>query len=149
MPNGYHGSKESKKWEEMEKPLLEIDEALENFARQHGMTIRKNYHDTVERGLQWNSDEFDRLIQISPEENSSFDFWVAVTFDENNERYWKNEFLKKSVPWEEIKTNLEQLLDDGFRLAESWGREDLQPVGDSGGQTFWQAIRNLFRSRQK
>ena len=125
MPNGFHGSKEE--WERMESPLLEIDEFLLNFAQVNGMKFSKNYHNWPERSIEWGKD-IRRLIQIylEDEERMVFNFWICASQDSGQERYWKHTFLKKKVPFSEIKDNIHQLLEEGRRTLESWGEKDLE-----------------------
>ena len=137
MPNGYYDSKE--KWDRMEAPLIELDSTLEEYAREHDFTIKKNYHNWPSRALRWSDKDIDRVIQVylENEKELSFNLWIAASRDDESKRYWKNDFIKKEVPIIEIKTNLRELLDIARATVTSWQSSDLEfAVYLSGSKEF-------------
>ena len=134
MPNGFHGNR--KEWEEMEAPLMEIDTVLRNYASQNNMQFSKNYHGIPERSLVWVKDGVRRLIQIfmSDDKKRTFNWWLCASEDRGKKRFWKNEFLKKEVNFDEIKNNLDNLLEEGYRLLESWQKNDLELGSEISGE---------------
>jgi hypothetical protein len=134
MPNGFYGPE--KEWQELEAPLIEIDKELKDFAKSHSADISKNYHEWPERSLEWGNKLFDRiqkkkirkLIQIYPEnkEKKTYNLWICASEDRDQKRYWKNEFLKKDVPFSEIRDELPKLLDTGYKKLESWKENELE-----------------------
>jgi hypothetical protein len=134
MPNGFYGPE--KEWEELEAPLIEIDKELKDFAKSHSADISKNYHEWSERSLEWSNKLFGRiqkkkirkLIQIYPEnkEKKTYNLWICASEDRDQKRYWKNEFLKKDVPFSEIRDELSKLLDTGYKKLESWKENELE-----------------------
>ncbi len=86
-----------------------------------------NYFGWPERSLSWGKN-IRKLIQIyyEDEKKAIFDFWICSSQDRGLKRYWKNTFLKKGVPFSEIKRNIHDLLEKGFNELESWKEEDLE-----------------------
>jgi len=128
MPNGFYGSDEE--WKRMERPLLEVENDLQVFADKKGLKISKNYHNWPERSLTWSSRNIERLIQISVESDKhlTFTFWVCAYSDKQGKRFWKNKNIKKAVEFSKIKNKIQDLLEEGFTLAESWSENDLLPA---------------------
>jgi hypothetical protein len=126
MPNGgFDGSIEA--WEKMEAPLLEVDGLLARFAAERNMQVVKNYHNWPQRYLEWVKDGIHRAIQIvaANESKMTFHLGVGAWKDRGDQRYGADELLKKFVPWDEIRDNLDQLLEEGFKTLESWSEKDL------------------------
>jgi len=69
-----------------------------------------------------------RLIQIYPEDEHAltFNLWICVSEDRGQERFWKNQFLLKSAPAQEIDDKLESLLARAFEIAQSWSGAELE-----------------------
>ena len=126
MPDGFHGSVEE--WERIESPLREIDKTLDDFARAHQMAIARNYHAWPSRRLKWGED-IQRLIEISLENDRdmTFNFWICAWRDGRRKRYWKNAYLKEGAPLPEIRDQLQQLLQEGWKTLEGWHKRDLIP----------------------
>jgi hypothetical protein len=130
MPNGFHGTKEE--WDKMEKDLLDSDNDLILFAKEKGMEISKNYHNWPSRALRWEKNDINKDIGISLVDSKSqtYNMGVGVFKDIDFKRYWKNKILKEKVSWQEIKNNLISLLEEGYKLAESWEEKDLEYSGE-------------------
>ena len=128
MPNGFHGSREE--WARMERPLLKIDAQLIEFASRQGLSLTKNYHNWPERSLISVNGNLRRLVQIylESEKKLTLNLWICMSEDRGKERYWKNQFLRKAVPSEEIETNLSSLLIEALEIAGSWTSSDLEFV---------------------
>jgi hypothetical protein len=128
MPNGYHGTKEE--WDRMEAPLLEIDEPLARFAAARNLEVISNYHNWPRRELDWTSDGIHRTLSIMLGDDNAMTFHLAVlaSKDQNEDRYLQTHWLKKGVSWAEIRDNLEQLLEEGVALLDSWSESDLIPA---------------------
>jgi hypothetical protein len=126
MPNGYDGSIED--WEKMEAPLLEIDGFLAQFAAERNMQVVKNYHNWPQRYLDWVSLGIHRSVQVLAVDASKMTFHVSVIawIDKNEQRYLISGLLKKQVPWDQIRDNLHDLLEEGVKTTESWSEKDLK-----------------------
>jgi len=124
MPNGFDGSQEE--WKRMEGPLLEIDPILNAFGNRHAMNLSKNYHDWPERSLVW-GDDIRRLIQIylENEKAMTWNVWLCASQDRAVGRFWKNQFLRRAVPFHEIRSNLEELLGEARNIVTTWSERDL------------------------
>ena len=127
MPNGHHGSE--KEWERLEAPLRDIDAAIEAFAVRHRMAIGRNYHAWPERSLRWGSDP-ERVIQIylGDEERLTWNLWLCASQERDRQRFWKRQFLRQNIPMGEMSPLIEQLLNEGFLIVNSWRLEDLEPA---------------------
>jgi hypothetical protein len=64
MPNGSDLTREE--FETLERPLRLLDRAIDEFARQKGAKVNRNYHATPNRHLEWLDDGLTRTILISP-----------------------------------------------------------------------------------
>jgi len=129
MPNGgFDGSIED--WQKMEAPLLEIDILLAEFATERNMEVVRNYHNWPQRYLNWDSKGIHRSIQILAVDANKMTFHVSLIAwaDKNDQRYLTSGWLKKAVPWLNIKGNLHELLEEGYRSLESWSEKDLKPT---------------------
>ena len=124
MPNGFHGT--DQEWERIEAPLRPLDPTLDGFARRHGMRISRSERNWPSRSLHWGA-KLERLVQIYLEDPArlTWNVWVCVSEDRRRKRYWKNAFLRRAVPISEIASDLEGLLEQGRRDADSWGSRDL------------------------
>ena len=125
MPNGFFGPQDE--WKRMEAPLLEIDEVLTVFGKRHEMRLSKNYHDWPERSLVWGGD-VRCLIQIylENEKMMTWNVWLCASQDRATGRYWKNQFLRRAVQFQEIRSNLEQLLEEARSIVTSWSERNLE-----------------------
>lgn len=125
MPNGFHGSEDE--WKRMEAPLLEIDQPLLTYATQYSMKLSKNYHGWPERSLVW-GDGVRRLIQIylQDEKSMTWNVWLCASQNRGKKRFWKNQFLKRAVPFQEIRDNLQILLAQARAMLSTWAERDLE-----------------------
>ena len=112
----------------MEAPLLKIDALLVSFAAQHGLTSRANYHNWPERSLAWSAGSIQKLIQIylEDERGLTFNLWISASEDRGPERFWKQQFLKKAVPMEEMEKGLPELLSSAKMVLDTWSSSDLE-----------------------
>ena len=77
---------------QLEKPLLELDPIFEKFANKHSLIITKNQKDCPERSIVWGTN-VRCLIQLylSSETGGYFNLWLCASEDTANERFWKHE----------------------------------------------------------
>jgi hypothetical protein len=129
MPNGFHGSRDE--WERISSPLNEIDPVWEDFSRARSLERAKNDRNWPSRTMKWRN-EIDRVIQLylADEKAMTFSFEVHAFEDRAGKRYWRRKSLKECVPWAEIRGQIRELLEEGYRLVESWKRADLKYAGD-------------------
>jgi hypothetical protein len=114
-------------WAEMEAPLLEIDDLLDQFATERTMQWVKNYHNWPRRELEWVRDEVHRAIHIfAADKPGTYHMAVVAWEDKDGERYGADEWLKRWVAWPEIRNNLHQLLEEAMTTLESWSEKDLK-----------------------
>jgi hypothetical protein len=131
MPNGFDGSAEE--WQRIEAPLLDIDDLLTGFVRQHNVKLEKNSHNWPNRRIRWRSRGVERCIQITVSiERGSVKSQVALLAwqDREGKRYLKDEWLKQSPPWDEMRHSIQEVLDEGYRALDSWSETDLQYATD-------------------
>lgn len=129
MPNGFHGSIQD--WVQMEKPLRDLDEILNGFAKQHDMTVTSNYHSWPERSLEW-GEAMRRLLCIflSDEKAMLFEFSLMAGEDRGHQRYWRKETLERAIPADRLEEEVPQLLERGYERLLSWSEEDLVYAGE-------------------
>ena len=128
MPNGFVGSKEE--WERLIAPLRHIDEPVAAFARRHGLAVTRNDHGHPERSLRWEEDGLEKLVQIYLDDGARglYTVWACASTPGGGPRRWKRRFLRRRVPWDEIRDHIDELLAEGYRDASAWGAGDLEPV---------------------
>jgi len=91
MPNGaFQGI--SEELERVQKPLLDIDELLNNFALKYDIKIEKNFHDwpcRILRFIDKQNNDIIKTIQISLKEANNLTYLITyyITKDINNKRY--------------------------------------------------------------
>jgi|SRR5271169_5542478 len=126
MPNGVQGSNHD--WNHMEEPLLKLDPVLASFANLHHLTKSANYHNWPERSLVWCSDGIRKLIQVylADEKNLTLNLWISASEDRGAERFWKQQFLRKAVPLQELERDLSQLLSNAKETLDTWSGSDLE-----------------------
>jgi len=129
MPNGFSGAQE--KFDEIDALLSKLDPILETFIENKGMTLTKSNREWPDRDIRWGKG-IEKLIQIylDNEHEPLYNFWISASKDKGKKRYWKNIFLKKKVPFSDIENNITELLNEGYRILESWNETDLYYAGD-------------------
>jgi hypothetical protein len=125
MPNQYVLSHDE--FSRLEAPFQEIDPTLDRFARAHGLAVVRNYHNWPARSLKWEEEGVWKQLQLflSPGKDS-YGLFVVAWKDTEERRYWKQAFVKKEVAWDEIRSNLEQLLIAAHATLEYWTDADLE-----------------------
>jgi hypothetical protein len=124
VPNGYHGGEAD--WSRLEAPLRDIDPILEAFASAKQLTLTRNLRGEPERSLHYSS-AVRRLIQLYVESASgpTFNVWVCASEDRGLERYWKRDFIARSVTPDELRKSLETWLEAAHDQLLRWNSEDL------------------------
>jgi len=116
---GWYGTKEE--WELLEKPLLDVDSIIEEFAKESTLAVSKNHKDWPERSIVWGK-EVRCLIQLYLVDEKSFTFnlWLCAFEDLGNKRYWKHEtpIKQKKVP--EFRDDLASQLHAGRKKLLDW-----------------------------
>ena len=129
MPNGFHGSRDE--WERISSPLKEIDPLWEEFARARSLEQTRDERNWPSRTLTWGNDiERAITLYLVDEKAMTFAFDVHAFEDRAGKRYWRRTALKERAPWAEIRSQIRQLLEDGYRTVEGWQRGDLEYAGD-------------------
>jgi len=137
MPNGFHGSKEA--WERLESPLRTLDNALQEYAVKHGMTLGRNYHSWPERSLVW-TDDAQRKIQLylDSEENLRYTVGIAAWRRSADGYFVRQEMIIESKSIDEIREDLSEILDRARLTVAAWSATDLPrspgPYPTKGGQ---------------
>ena len=127
MPNGFHGTDDA--WARLEAPLLRLDPVLEAFARNHSLSVERNYHNWPSRAMTWGA-PISRLIQVYLEDEQAMTWtvWLCASEDRGAARYWKRVFLQRAVAIEEIEHGLAERLDEARRRVEAWSSDQLEFV---------------------
>src|ERR1044072_141277 len=125
MHNGFQGSTE--KWEQMEAPLLQLDDEVAKFASERNFEVRKNYHNWPERSVQWSSFGINRSIHIVPGDTKHVAFHAAIAASKDSQelRLMKHQKLLEKVPLDEIKKDFHNFLVQAAQTVESWTEADL------------------------
>ena len=124
MPNGFHGPTEE--WQRMEGPLRTIDDLLDAFAERHGMTVTRNDHNWPERSLRWGEAPHRSIhISLADEQNLLFGVGICAWEDRSKGRFWKTRTLIESRSLEELRPQLNELLEKAKNEVERWRSRDL------------------------
>lgn len=112
-------------WKRLEAPLLNLDIDLNNFCSKYELRITKNQKQWPERSIQF-GDKVRCLIQIYLDNSETLDlnFWICASQDRNLKRYWKNEFLRKSVNSEDLQLEIENLLEEAKVKLDLWRKNE-------------------------
>ncbi len=126
MPNGFHGSREE--WEQLEAPLLELDDRIWAFAEPRGLHCVRNYHNWPNRSVSWKRGDMERKVEISLVQGApkTYDICVLAWRDVQRTRYAKKADVKRRVSFAELSARLERFLDEGIALANSWPEGNLE-----------------------
>jgi len=122
---GWYGTKEE--WERIERPLLEVDSIINNFAREAGLAVTRNYKGWPERSIVWGED-IRCLIQLylADEKSLTFNLWLCASQDRGRTRYWKQETTVKAKKVSEFKEDLAALLREGREKLVNWSKNGEQ-----------------------
>jgi hypothetical protein len=127
MPNGFVGSIEE--WAQMEAPFLTIDDRLSRFAVDQNMELVKNYHNLPRRDLLWERGGVYRKIQLFPADRpGTYHVALIAWKDKSDGRYGQDRWLKKWLTWPEVTAGIDQWLEEGMTILESWSENDLELV---------------------
>ncbi|NJN50890.1 MAG: hypothetical protein HC809_03010 [Gammaproteobacteria bacterium] len=109
--------------------LLSVDPVLSSFASRNQLAITRNYHNSPERSLRWGK-PVERLIQIylEDEQHLTWNVWLCAFEDRPTGRFWKTEFMHRSIPMADLQPALPGVLDRGFAIVQSWTADDLEPA---------------------
>jgi len=120
MTNGGHW-KSAGEWNRVEAPVLGLDNALSEFAKQYGLEVTKNHKGWPERSIEW-GEGIRRLIQVflADEDRLTFNVWICASQDRDGGRYWKQEMLVKAQPIAAFRDAFPELLRQGRQMLESW-----------------------------
>ena len=122
---GWYGTMEE--WEQIEKPLLEIDSIIGDFTNEFGLSVSKNHKDWPERSIEWGK-EVRCLIQLylSDEKLLTYNLWLCASQDRGDKRYWKKETSVNAKQLSEFKDDLASLLREGREKLVSWSENNDQ-----------------------
>ena len=116
---GWYGTKEE--WELLEKPLLDVDSIIAEFAKEFTLAVSKNHKDWPERSIVWGK-EVRCLIQLylADEKSLTFNLWLCASEGRGSKRYWKQEtpIKQKQVP--EFRDDLASQLRAGRKKLLDW-----------------------------
>ena len=120
MANG--GNFNQEQWQRLEKPLLEIDPVINEFAALHGLEVTRNLKDWPERSMAWYAEDVRCLIQLylASEEGPTFNLWFCASQDRGRERYWKTESPVQNEPILHFASRLPSLLAEGREKLLAW-----------------------------
>jgi len=122
---GWYGTKEE--WQRVEKPLLEIDSIIDDFANELSLSISKNHKDWPERSIEWGN-EVRCLIQLYlvDEKLLTFNLWLCASQDRGEKRYWKQETPVNAKQISDFKDDLASLLREGREKLLNWSKNNDQ-----------------------
>ena len=124
MPNGFHGPKEE--WEKITKPLRDMESVFTAFAKAHGLTITRNYHNWPSYHLKWSDGGVEKSIQFTGDEQGKrVSVGIVAWNDKQGMRFLKNHILRKKATVDSVKNELDLLLQKAHSIASSWSEKDL------------------------
>jgi hypothetical protein len=116
---GWCGTDEE--WRRIEAPLKLLDPELDQFAREHGLTVTKNLKDWPERSVVWGAD-VRCMIQVFLVDQTALtlSLWICASQDRDGSRFWKNEMPREEKQASEMAADLFDLLEAGKRKLDYW-----------------------------
>ena len=116
---GWYGTKEE--WDQLEKPLLEIDPIIYAFAHSKMLSVTKNHKDWPERSITWGTD-IRCLIQLYlvDKKELTFNLWLCASQDRGNKRFWKQENAIEEKCVEDFKENFSDTLQKSYDKLIQW-----------------------------
>ena len=128
MGNGNYWLTEAE-WQRIEEPLLQLDPAFEEFAKQFDLQIKKKHKGDPSRSVEWGK-KIRLLIQVYLEnpDNLTFNLWLCASQDREGKRYWKTEMPVQGKVVGEFQTVFASLLNEGKAKLETWSEADLEFV---------------------
>lgn len=126
MPNGSEISKEE--FFEIESFFDEIDNVLNQFKNKHHAILDKNYHNIPSRTLEWGV-RIKKSIGINAglrNRQIVCTLGIIAYIDKADGRYAKSLLIRKYEEVEELKKELNQVLEESFNIVDAWREDDLQ-----------------------
>jgi hypothetical protein len=98
-----------------------MDPELKRFIRKYRLKLTKNAKEWPSRSLSWGPDVRCGIqIFLVDQATLTFNFWLCAIQDRTDERFWKQEYLRKEVHAAEIAESLSELLETGKRKLDHW-----------------------------
>ena len=116
---GWYGSAEE--WARLEAPLVQIDPVFSAFAKEFGLSVRKNHKNWPDRAIEWGNDT--RLLSqlwLTDEKALTFDLWISASQDTDGKRHWKHSTLVKGKAVSDFEDWLPTLLREGREQLVAW-----------------------------
>lgn len=103
--------------------LEEVDPIISAFARRHSLSVVKNERESVGRSMQWGENPY-ALLQIYRTDlvQPTWNMWACCWEDREGKRYMKSEDLFDHLKVSNFVEDLDDLLENGFRLINDWRR---------------------------
>lgn len=126
MPNGFHGTRTE--WDRLEAQFRDWDWMLNDFAREHGLTLSKNEHGWPGRSLEAFESPLRRKIEVvvNADPVGTFDVWAYAWSDAGGQRRTKILPVRKSATAAEIGGSLPEVLNDAWQAARAFSERDLE-----------------------
>ena len=125
---GWYGTEEE--WDQVEAPLIEIDNIINEFSEEFNLKLSKNLKDYPERSMLWMNNGIRCLIQIYAAnlEDLTWNVWLCASEDrdvghlwwKSKERYWKKELLVEEKLMFDFKNDLSSQLRKGKVKLNLW-----------------------------
>jgi hypothetical protein len=116
---GWYGTAEE--WARIERPLLEIDPILDEFAVEYDLTKFKNEKAWPSRSFVWGED-VRCLIQLYlvDKHKLTLNLWLCASKDQGTKRFWKQEMLIREQRVNQFENSLATDLREGYRKLVAW-----------------------------
>jgi len=123
MVNG--GYFNEQQWQKLEKPLLDVDSVINEFAASSGLEVTRNHKDWPERSMVWDNNNVRCLIQLYlvSEDSLTYNLWFCASQDRGRKRYWKQESPINNQPVSKFSGQLPELLREGREKLLSWSND--------------------------
>lgn len=125
MPNGFDGTRED--WDRLEAQFLEWDATLDDFAREHGLTLSRNDHGWPARSLEAVDASLRRKVELvaSDQPRGTFDVWAYAWKDVGGRRLSKVSAIRRHLPAAEMAGHLPEILHEAWETSRGWSDRDL------------------------
>ena len=117
---GWYGTAEE--WQQLEAPLVALDDELTRLADEHGFVLTRNRRDGPNRMIEWNAQGIPCLMQIwlSDDKTLRLNFWICASQDRGGDRFWKREMLKQDEDPAVVRSELARLFEMGRCKLGDW-----------------------------
>lgn len=108
-------------WAQLERPLLDVDPILDEFAQRVGLRVYRNFNDWPNRVFDWDNGVRCQIqLYLVDPDRLTFNLWLCASQDRGTTRFWRHETAIKEQRVERFAGSLADELQDGRRKLITW-----------------------------